>query len=231
MKKCSWCKVEKSESEFNRNKRAKDGLDGRCKQCEHEKYEKNKEKIKAGVAAYRENNREDIKEYLRNRYNLKREEIREESKKRYEERRTEIRQHRKELYLQNIAKFREKSRTYQKARCLRDPLYAAKARFRKITCAAFSRRGYTKNNKTTLLLGASVENVLSMWGIDVVPSGMQIDHIVPLSQAKNIEELEKLCGYRNLQLLGAAENREKSDKKTEENAALCLELLGREWID
>lgn len=39
-----------------------------------------------------------------------------------------------------------------------------------------------------------------------------IDHIVPLSSAKTIEELEKLCHYTNLQPLWALDNMSKGAK-------------------
>jgi hypothetical protein len=45
--------------------------------------------------------------------------------------------------------------------------------------------------------------------------GWHIDHIIPLSSAKDdIELLKKLCHYTNLQPLWAEENRIKSNKIT-----------------
>lgn len=48
MKVCSICKVPKESSEFNKNRRARDGLQTHCRPCSHERfkayYAKNKEK-------------------------------------------------------------------------------------------------------------------------------------------------------------------------------------------
>jgi hypothetical protein len=44
--------------------------------------------------------------------------------------------------------------------------------------------------------------------------GWHIDHIIPLSSAKTVSELYKLCHYTNLQPLWAKENIKKSNKIT-----------------
>jgi len=43
-------------------------------------------------------------------------------------------------------------------------------------------------------------------------NGWHIDHIIPLSSAKNIDEVYKLCHYSNLQPLWCDENYKKSNK-------------------
>ena len=40
----------------------------------------------------------------------------------------------------------------------------------------------------------------------------QIDHILPLSSARNKKELLQLCNFQNLQPLWASDNLEKKDK-------------------
>jgi hypothetical protein len=56
-----------------------------------------------------------------------------------------------------------------------------------------------------------------------------LDHICCCAQARNEEELIKLQNYTNLRWMSAKENLSKGDNWTEEGAALCLKLLGREW--
>lgn len=58
----------------------------------------------------------------------------------------------------------------------------------------------------------------------------QLDHICPLAQAQDEEELYKLCHYSNIKWLGSKANSSKGDSWTPEGAAMCLRLLGREWL-
>jgi hypothetical protein len=89
--------------------------------------------------------------------------------------------------------------------------------------------GYTKRSKTTQILGADFETVQKHLG--TTPEyEHHIDHICPIAQAQNEEEVLKLCHYTNLRYLPAEENLQKSDKKTPEGEEMCRKLLNREWI-
>lgn len=65
MKVCSWCKIEKDESEFYLDKRLISGLQAHCKECgaakrkiwHKENYSQNAEKIRARNNAFSKNNR------------------------------------------------------------------------------------------------------------------------------------------------------------------------------
>lgn len=50
---CSRCRRELPVSEFNKNKRNKDGIDNKCRQCASEYYKNNKEHVKTIVREYR----------------------------------------------------------------------------------------------------------------------------------------------------------------------------------
>ena len=56
MKKCNKCKVEKSLSEFHKDKYSKDGVDYRCKQCRANYFQNNKETYKKRTAKWKEDN-------------------------------------------------------------------------------------------------------------------------------------------------------------------------------
>lgn len=63
MKKCCKCKIEKPLEEFSKDKRAKDGKQGRCKACNKAHYEANKELALERMKAYYESNKEGMVEY------------------------------------------------------------------------------------------------------------------------------------------------------------------------
>lgn len=56
---------------------------------------------------------------------------------------------------------------------------------------------------------------------------LTLDHIVPLSQARNKEELKKLMSWSNTRLLDKDMNEEKSSTFDAESRYLCYILLGR----
>lgn len=57
----------------------------------------------------------------------------------------------------------------------------------------------------------------------------QVDHIFPLSRARNKHEAEKLNDYRNLQLLPAQENHDKSNSILPEALDIFKLVVGYEY--
>lgn len=68
MKKCCKCKEEKEDSEFNKRKRSKDGLNSRCRKC-HREYDKtiykNSEKRRDTIRNCKRNKTEANRIYVR----------------------------------------------------------------------------------------------------------------------------------------------------------------------
>jgi hypothetical protein len=58
----------------------------------------------------------------------------------------------------------------------------------------------------------------------------QIDHIIPLSSSKDVEEMNKLCHFINLQPMWKKENLSKSDKFEEKEKIQYLEWIEEERI-
>lgn len=110
---------------------------------------------------------------------------------------------------------RKKSRDRRK----KDPLVIAQKRVRGRTLDAFKRKRWNKKSGTRELLGCSREMLVSHIESKFA-KGMSwdnrdkwhIDHIVPLSSANSIEELERLAHFSNLRPMWAIENMAKGDK-------------------
>jgi hypothetical protein len=238
---CSKCGMDKALIEFSMSGKGNNRRKASCKQCDHEYrlahidrekechaeyYKNNSDLVKAKAKAFVENNRDHVRKYKKDLYASRQDEFRQKRNKAYKEK--------KEERLEKIKNNRiraEKANARARERSKTDPVYNLKRRLRALTKVAFNYVNARKNSKTMVLLGCSGEELLGIWGVDRIPPGFQIDHIVPLAQAFTEEEAIKLCHYSNLRIIPAAENLSKRDNKTDENAALCLDLLGREWID
>ena len=121
-----------------------------------------------------------------------------------------------------------------------DPVFFVYKKIRNtIYSAITSRYDSRKEKRTEEMLGCSVEFFRSFieakftdgmeWGNHGVV--WQLDHICPVSQAKNTEELMRLQYFENFQPLMCLDNLIKSDKPTPEAVAKCSILLGRSWTE
>ena len=162
------------------------------KEQQREWYSKNKEYI----AEYREANKEHIakvsKEYrARNKATLKQKRI--------------------EYYANRPHYFRD----YDRQRIAIDPLYKFKKQIRNSIYFSFYRRKYDKKGHVEEILGCNLDTFVKYlkgtykqrygveWNeIDTV----HIDHIIPLAEARDEDEIVKLCHYTNLQLLTPEDN-------------------------
>ncbi len=100
-----------------------------------------------------------------------------------------------------------------------DLLFNIKERVRRRMRNFLIRNNISKTNKTFDLIGCSPEFLkehLEKQFLDGMSwdnrDKWHIDHIIPLSSAKNEEEVYKLCHYTNLQPLWAEDNMLKGDK-------------------
>lgn len=116
-------------------------------------------------------------------------------------------------------------------RIAQDPMFREKLRVSGLIYGALKRKVYTSRSQVRKLVGITYAQFVTYLGYVGIPEGYTLDHIVPFSQCKTIEEWHKLQNYRNLRLIPRKENEAKSDSKTPEGEILCRELLGREWVD
>lgn len=106
-----------------------------------------------------------------------------------------------------------------KKRMQNDELYKFKHKMRNFIYSSFRRNNFRKNKASETILGCTLiefkDYIKSKFteGMSFDNYGKwQIDHIIPLSTAKTVEDVIKLCHYTNLQPLWAEDNRRKSNK-------------------
>jgi hypothetical protein len=108
---------------------------------------------------------------------------------------------------------------YRKRRLLRDPLFKAKTRMRGLISQVFVKMNYTKKSKCFDILGIDW-NGFKLHIESKFKEGMtwdnygewEYDHIIPISFAKDEEQIVKLNHYTNFQPLWKEENKLKSNK-------------------
>ena len=204
MKVCSKCNIEKDFIEFSKDKSRKDGLFPQCKSCKRtddkKSYFKNRDKVIANSKKWTENNKEYRKEYRRQ-YNIKNKEI--ENKKC------------KDWYKNNKDKVNE----WYRNKIATDPLFKLTSNIRGLIRISIKGNGYTKKSKTYQILGCSFEDFKQHLesqfteGMTWENQGKwHMDHIYPVSLAKNEEDIVKLNHYTNFQPLWAEDNIKKSNK-------------------
>jgi Lhr-like helicase len=194
MKTCSCCKLEKIFTEFNKNKKSKDGYQSICRNCSKEHY----------------------RDYYKQYYERVRENKISSSKKYYEENRSEILESRKEYqkqyYENNIEKILE---YYQKNKdniCIRNKKYRESNKDKILARNAKRRADKIKATPKWLSKEQLLEISFYYWLCNSMSEDndvkYHVDHIVPL-RGKDV------CGLHvpwNLQILEASDNIRKSNK-------------------
>lgn len=210
-------KEKKIEYQTNRYKENKEKINEDRKEYSKRYYEENKELKKEYTKKYYEENKEKIRVKNKNYYDNNKEKILESHK-----------EYNKEYYQNNKEYFREYSKIYDKKRNQEDPLYHLSNNLRKMVSKCISRFGYKKESKTHEILGCPFEHFKEYiesffiedrawmnWdnygnpkdGLFEPNKTWDIDHIIPLSNAKDEKELLELNHYSNLQPLCSYTNR------------------------
>lgn len=209
------CGVEKPTTEFNKMSRSKDGLYHWCKSCYKkwaaEYYIRNKERLQEQHRKYHLEHLEEMRQKSREYYYSE-----EGAKKRkeYEEKSKEkIKEYRKEN--------REKITEKRIERLHNDPLFRRKEQIRCNIRDAFRAKKHNKKSKTAEIVGCDLyffkEYLLGTWGKRYGKAWQgepyQFHHIVPLSTAKTIEDVERLNHYTNIELVSPEDHMEEHSKK------------------
>jgi len=180
-----------------------------------EYYKNNLEIFKESSKKYRLNNIEKIKEYNKE-YRLNNKEKRNKQNKEYR--------------LKNIEKSSKYGKIYRnlnsllinersKKRRLIDPLFKLRCNIRSNIQSAIKRMGYSKKTKTYQILGCTFEEFKQHLEKKFTKNmtwenqgEWHLDHIYPISLAKDEEELIRLNHYTNFQPLWAIDNIKKGNK-------------------
>jgi len=122
----------------------------------------------------------------------------------------------------NKEKISDYNKEYGKARRKIDSLFKLKSNLRTLIGQTFRKNRHNKRSKTVDILGCSIEifkmYIESKWELWMnwdnygkyngeENYGWDLDHIIPVSIAKSIEELQKLNHYSNFQPLCSKVNR------------------------
>ena len=159
------------------------------------------------------------KEYLSKKakqyYIENKEEINKNSIKYYIKNKENIKERNKQYVLDN----RKKINDHRKNRILNDPLFKLSCDIRSLINISVKKQGYTKKSKTYNILGCSLkefkQHLESQFteGMTWDNQGKwHMDHIYPVSLAKDEQHLIKLNHYTNFQPLWAIDNFKKLNK-------------------
>lgn len=209
-KKCSKCKEIKDCSLFGKDKRSSDGLRCYCNDCR---------KIESKI--YQQNNQEKRKETLKKYYNNNREQELLRLKK-YREENPEKRNNTKQKWVNNNRlEYNSYASNWKKQKRMKDPIFKLLNNLRTRTKDYLFKMNNFSDEKLKSIIGCSADELITHFESQFKEGmswdnygfyGWHIDHIIPLSSAKNEEELLKLSHYTNLQPLWMLENIKKGNK-------------------
>ena len=116
--------------------------------------------------------------------------------------------------------YRERANYLERKKARENPMFSMQRRLRARTRDALTHKGIRTNTKTMDMLGCSIHELKRHLELQFL-TGMNwenrdkwhIDHILPLSGAKNEDDALGLCHYTNLRPIWARDNFVKSGKR------------------
>ena len=115
----------------------------------------------------------------------------------------------------------EQARLYGKERRKSDPIYKLTGNIRTRLNQFYKAKNIRKTNPTFIMVGCEPEFLKKYLEKQFKPGmtwknhtyyGWHIDHIIPLSSVKTLEEIYKLCHYTNLRPMWGIDNIKKGNK-------------------
>jgi hypothetical protein len=181
--------------------------------------ERNKDKVKLAQSAKYEKNKERYLQQMKEMYAANSEEIKKKRMDYYYKNKDRINARQKESKDKNRGKERPQKAAYCRRRRAKDVNFLLIGRMRCGINDALRLGKFPKTGKTSELLGSDMDTLRSHIE-SKFKEGMtwenrrlwHIDHVIPLSSAKTIEEINGLFHYLNLQPLWASENLKKGSR-------------------
>jgi hypothetical protein len=185
-------------------------------------YSENKEKIRVKQKEYREKNKEKLRAKTKEFREKNREKIKKEKQRYFQENKEKINEYRRKNKERTKLHRRKYHVEYEKERKQTDPAYKAMKLSRRRIAHAMKRIGLKKETKigtfeqrfscsrevfenriaSQFVNGMTWQNWGTLW---------QLDHILPLSCAKTLNEVLMLNHYTNLRPLLSIDNKAKGD--------------------
>ena len=193
---CKDCLIEYPLDQLKQNKRYKDGYEPRCKKC----------------------NTIRTKKYRANNINKERAKGRERAKKYKED--PQYIAYVAQWRIDNKEKIAKNRRQYRKHQRKNNPICRVSSNLRSRIASYIRNKGWVKEGSITKSIGCSssefVKHIEGQFDNKMNWANYgdywEIDHILPLSSAKTIDEVYKLNHYTNLQPLYWKDNRKKGAK-------------------
>ena len=238
MKICTKCNTKKEETFFSKDKKGKAGLHSQCKSCIKTYQQNNKKNITKARRIRAKNNKEKIKITIKKWREKNKETIRIKTKE-YKENNKKILNEKSKIYWQNNKdkkrlknkRYREKNKAKrnekEKNKRINDILYKLRGNIRTLIGHSIRKGGFKKSSETAKILGCTFEEFKihlkskfekwMNWNNYGVFTGnynetWNIDHIIPVSIGKSLEEIYKLNHFTNLQPLCSKKNQDKKAK-------------------
>ena len=213
-KHCNKCDIQKNITDFHKGSST-------CKLCKKNYDIINKDRIKLNKEIWKNNNKDKIllqdKEY-RNSHKEERNEYTRNWRKNNIEK---VKESKKKYKSDNAEATRNYNSLYKKNRKKVDSLFKLQTTIRSAISTSIKKMGYTKNSKTSEILGCTFEYFKiyieskfkdSMCWENYGTNGWHLDHITPLSYGKTEQEVYKLNHHTNFQPLWEFENLSKGNR-------------------
>lgn len=181
--------------------------------------EENKEKTKEYLEQYRKNNKEKISQGKKEYHQNNKETIQKKKKIYRKNNKEHIKEHNKEYYKNNKKQITEGKNKYHKNKKETDLLFKLKCNIGDLIRVSIRNNGYTKKSRTFEILGCTykefklhLERQFTVGMSWDNRSNWHLDHVYPVSLAKDEADVIKLNHYTNFQPLWAADNLLKGNK-------------------